>query len=93
MNGREVIHWVLLLKNEGKKCESINTENFWLVHDIREESRRRSGFTYPPLSMAFLKQKVSDYLSRHYKKSASRDFRIGFREADFLLFPLSIIDV
>jgi len=33
-----VICWVLLLRSEEKKCESINIENCWPVHDIKEGS-------------------------------------------------------
>ncbi len=33
-----MICWVLLLRSEEKKCESISIENCWPVHDIKEGS-------------------------------------------------------
>ena len=33
---REVMNWVVLLKNAEKRCESINIESYWPRRAIRE---------------------------------------------------------
>jgi hypothetical protein len=45
INGKEVVCWAALSKNEEKKWESTNIASYWPRHAIRDERANNAGLS------------------------------------------------